>query len=582
MAHFDVILRGGTIVDGTGRERFVSDVGIAHGVIARIGNLGSDTADKVIDVTDQIVAPGVIDLHTHYEAQLHWDPYLTPSGWHAMTTAVVGNCGHGLAPVRPGMAERYMRMLENTEQIEYEAMSRALSWDWETFPEFLDHLRATPKGVNIATFLPINPLLSYVMGPDEAKKRPGTPEEKARLRVLLNEAMDAGACGFGLSYLGPNGNSHVDYDGSPMPCDVMDEEDIYLLCDVLRERGEGVIQILCELPGGVVRRDVAEKMAERAQRPILHTVTMGVEGSPEVHRDQLRWLDDVAKRGLKIYSQAMTARHWQEFRLFDYNVWDIIPDFRDISCAKTAAEKVAFAKQQDRRDRIAAVYDPVEMAGQTGLSLEGCILIDPHGSQEFSKYKDWRLENIAKDLNRSLIDTLFDIMVETEMEAHFCYEESSGADPDYAAEMLRNPRVLPGTSDGGAHAKFFSGGHWSTDMILWLTKEVEYFTLEEIHRLLNAHTAEVFGFRDRGILKEGYAADIMVYDYESLHFRRKRYIVANDMPDGSWRRVTKPTGLTYILVNGVITFINGEGTGATPGLLVSNTEHDPALALAAE
>ena len=582
MADFDILLRGGTVIDGTGAKRRVADVGIVGGIIARIGDLGARSADRVVDVAGLIVAPGVIDLHTHYEAQLHWDPFLTPSGWHGMTTAVVGNCGHGLAPVKPGMQERYMRMLENTEQIDYESMVKAVSWNWETFPQFIDHLRSLPKGVNIATFLPMNPLLSYVMGPEEAKKRPGTPQERARLRELLHEAMDAGACGFGLSYLGPDGNSHVDYDGSPMPCDVMDEEDIYNLCDVLRERDEGVIQILCELPGGVVRRDVAEKMAERAQRPIIHTVTMGVAGSPEVHRDQLRWLDSAAARGLKIYSQAQAARHWQEFRLFDYNVWDIIPEFRALSVAKTAADKVALAKEPERRARIQAVYDPVEMAGQTGLALEGCILIDAHGSPEFAKYTGQRLEEIAADLQRSLIDTLFDIMVATDMEGQFCYEESSGADPDYAAEMLRHPRVLPGTSDGGAHAKFFSGGHWSTDMILWLTKEVNYFTLEEMHRLLNAHTSEVFGFRDRGVLKEGFAADIMIYDYEHLTFKRKRYSVVHDMPDGSWRRVTRPEGISYILVNGKITFESGEATGATPGLIVSNTSHDPALRVAAE
>ena len=582
MAQFDILLRGGTVVDGTGRDRFVADVGIRDGVIARIGTIAADSAKKVIDVRGQIVAPGVIDLHTHYEAQLHWDPYLTPSGWHAVTTAVVGNCGHGLAPVRPGMKDRYMRMLENTEQIQYESMAKALPWNWETFPEFLDHLRSIPKGVNIATFLPVNPLLSYVMGPDEAKRRPATESERAEMRALLHEAMDAGACGFGLSFLGANGNSHVDFDGTAMPCDVMAEEDIYNLCDVLRERDEGVIQLLCELPGGTVRRDVAEKMARRSLRPVIHTVTMGVEGSPEIHREQLAWLDDAASRGLSLYSQAMSSRHWQEFCVLDYNVWDVYPDFRAISTATTVEEKIAVLQDEDRRARIRGFYNGPDMAGQTGMALEGCILTNACDDPVFGKYKEWHLQEIAQDRGQALTDTLFDIMIATRMGAEFCYEESSGADPEQCAEMLRNPRILPGTSDGGAHNKFFSGGHWSTDVILWMTKETNHFTLEEVHRLLNAHTSEVFGFRNRGLLKEGYAADIMVYDYDTLHFKRKRYLKVYDMPDGSWRRVTKPTGITYILVNGHITFVNGDCTGATPGLVVSNTDHDPTLALAAE
>lgn len=581
MAQYDVLLRGGTIVDGTGQERVVADVGIKDGIIAKIGQLPADSAVQTIDVKGLIVAPGIIDVHTHYEAQLHWDPYLTPSGWHGTTTAVFGNCGHGLAPCKPEMRERYMRMLENTEQIQYGSMRKALSWDWETFPEFMAHLKAMPKGVNVASFVPLNPLLSYVIGPDEAKTRPATAAERKRMRDLLNEAMDAGASGFGFSYLGAKGNSHVDYDGTAMPCDVMAEEEAYNLCEVLRERGEGLIQVLCELPGGIVRRDLAEELARRSQRPVLHTVMMSVEGSPQIHRDIMRWLDDAARRGLSVYSHAMTARHWQEFVAIDYNVWDVYPDFRDLSSAKTVADKLEILRDPERRARLRKVYNPQDMAGQTGLDLERLILIDAVDSAEFAKYKDWQLQDIAKKTASPIIDTLFDILIETRMMAQFCFEDSGGCNAEYATEMLSSSRTLPGVSDGGAHNKFFSGGHWSTDMIIWLVREERKFTLEQMHQLLNGRTAKVFGLKNRGLLVEGQAADIIVYDFDKLTFKRKRYIVLDDMPEGAWRRATQVEGMRYVLVNGEVTFVDGKCTGETPGMVVSNTGRESRLAMTA-
>jgi N-acyl-D-amino-acid deacylase len=572
MSQFDLLLRGGTIIDGTGQDRYVADIAIKDGVIAHIGTVAPERAAQVIDLHQQIVAPGVIDLHTHYEAQLHWDPYLTPSGWHGSTTAVCGNCGHGLAPCKPEMQERYMRMLENTEQIPYESMRTGLSWDWETFPEFLDHLRSLPKGVNVGTFLPVNPLLSYVIGPDEAKRRPATVAERARMRALLHEAMDAGACGFGFSYLGAKGNSHVDADGTAMPCDVMAEEEAYNLCEVLRERGEGVIQVLCELPGGIVRRDLAEELARRSTRPIIHTATLAVNGSPEAHRGTLRWLDDAASRGLSIYSQAITSRQWQEFTVLDYTAWDCIAEFRQLSYAKTIPEKLQLIQDPAYRAQVRTNYNPDELVGQAGILLEQLILNDACGSAEFKRFETWRIKDIAAELKRPLTDTFFDILVASGMHAQLCDDGARGANAQYAAEICRNPRTLPGLSDGGAHNKFFSGGHWSTDMIIWLARETQEMTLEEIHQLLSGRASEVFGLKKRGLLKPGYAADIIAYDFNALTYVRNRYEIVNDMPNGDWRRVTKVDGMRCVIVNGTPTFVDGVCTGNMPGKVISNAQ----------
>src|ERR1700722_12876411 len=216
VVEFDILIKNGTVVDGTGAPRVVADIGIKGGVIARLGSdIAAGKSDRVIDAEGRIVAPGTIDAHTHYDAQIHWDPYCTNSGWHGVTTNVVGNCGFGFAPCAPGSRDRHMRMMENTEQVPLGAMRKSLGWDWETFPQWIEHLKSVRKGVNIASYLPVNPLLIYVMGVDAAKSRPATQSERRTMKDMLNRAMDAGALGFGFSYQGLH-NTHVDYDGTPM------------------------------------------------------------------------------------------------------------------------------------------------------------------------------------------------------------------------------------------------------------------------------------------------------------------------------------------------------------------------------
>lgn len=236
MSGFDLVVKGGTIVDGTGAPRFLADIGICDGVITKIG-YGLDGA-QVIDARGKIVAPGVIDTHTHYDAQLHWDPYATNSGWHGTTTIGVGNCGFGLAPCRPDHRERYMQMMETTEQVPLNALRASLSWNWVSFPEWMEHLKALPKGVNVCNYVPVNPLLIYVMGLEEAKSRSATPEERERMKAELHKAMDAGAVGFGFSYQGEH-NTHIDCDGKPMPSDIMNLEDLYALAECCASGARG-------------------------------------------------------------------------------------------------------------------------------------------------------------------------------------------------------------------------------------------------------------------------------------------------------------------------------------------------------
>ncbi|NNL86505.1 MAG: amidohydrolase family protein, partial [Myxococcales bacterium] len=251
---YDLHIAGGTIVDGTRVPRYRGDVWIKDGVIAQLGGRAPGAARTTIDASGKIVAPGFVDLHTHYDAQIRWDPWCTISGWHGVTSVVLGNCGFGFAPVKPDFRERSMLTMTRTEAIPFASMEVGMDWDWETIPEYLDSLDRAPKGVNCIQYMPTASLMTYVMGLEAAKSRPATDAERAEMQRLLNEGMDAGLCGFSIQRLGPD-SVQADFDGSPMVTDTMCDEDILCLAAVLRERDEGFIQIT--QAAGRIKEDLA-------------------------------------------------------------------------------------------------------------------------------------------------------------------------------------------------------------------------------------------------------------------------------------------------------------------------------------
>src|SRR5258708_5099970 len=242
MTAFDLIIQGGMLFDGTRLPRYRADIGIKDGRVGKIGRLPAHEATKTIDANGLIVAPGFVDLHTHYDAQIYWDPYCTISGWHGVTSAVIGNCGFGFAPCRSDFRERSMLTMTRVEAIPYASMKAGMVWDWETIPEYLDSLDAAPMGVNCIQYMPTASLMTYVMGLEAAKSRPAPGTERKEMQRLLHDGMDAGLCGFSIQRMGVN-SVQTDFDGTPMVTDCMAEEDVFALCEVLAERDEGYIQI---------------------------------------------------------------------------------------------------------------------------------------------------------------------------------------------------------------------------------------------------------------------------------------------------------------------------------------------------
>ncbi len=572
MTNVDIHIKGGTVVDGARTPRFKADVWIKDGKILQIGGASPGAAKKTIDAAGLIVAPGFVDLHTHYDAQIRWDPYCSISGWHGVTSVVLGNCGFGFVPVKPAERERSMLMMTRTEAIPFESMKAGMQWDWETIPEYMDSLERAPKGVNCIQYLPTTSLMVYVMGLEAAKTRPATDAEKAEMKRLLHEGMDAGLCGFSLQRLGKD-SVQADYDGGPMVTDTMCDADILNLAEVLRERGEGFIQITQST--GKIKDDLAflERLAETAGRPVLHNAIAPSRNDPKVHQRSLAWLEKVRAKGLPIYGQTATVRTGFAYTLENWNLYDSSRAWRKLTTG-TREEKLEKMKDLSLRDALKAEFDSANrkleiIQAGIGGPIRNLIVSDVNGVAELEKYLGKSLSQIGAEENKHPIDIMLDFSIMGDLKVEFL-GPNRGFNADFMAEMTTGSEyTFPGVSDGGAHTKFFTGGAFTTDFISWLVRDESKITLEEAHYRLSSLPAKAAGFVDRGELKVGLAADVVVYGLNELA-AEPEWVgeIVHDFPANEWRRIKRAKGYHAIIVNGETTFVDGECTGATPGKLL--------------
>lgn len=580
MYGFDLVIKNGTIVDGTRFPRFSADIGVVDGKIAKIGHIADPGAARVIDAEGLIVAPGHIDTHTHYDAQIFWDPTCSNAGENGITTVVTGNCGFGFAPVHVRDRERAMLMMETTEQIPAIQMQTALPWSWESFPELVDAMRRTPKSVNLTMFLPINAVMFYVMG-EEAKHRRPTAAEIAEMKALVHDAMDAGACGISLSFMGRE-NNHVDVDGSPMPTDIMHKDDACAIASALAERQEGMIQVISQI-GPVGDRSISEELAKATDRPILHNVFSVSEYTPDLHRQSMAWLDAMnAQDGIEMYAATVICRAWNETELFNSPgcSLDALDVYRELTFCKTAEEKRAKLLDPEFRRRFNESYNPVMFEATAGGLADYTVIGMGPGSNDNKGYIGRTLGHIAAAENKSEVDAFIDTALESDLRIEL-KTPGIAVDPTKVADLLTHTHVLAGASDGGAHTKNFSGGQWTTDLMLWLVRDNPLMSLEEMHYRLSYQPARAMRIKDRGALVEGMAADILIYDLDELYFDQDRFEVVHDQPGGDWRRKARAGGYRYIFVNGEQTFERDRRTGATPGVYLGDAPSRPQIARAA-
>ena len=571
MARYDKIIKNGTIVDGLRTPRFTGDIGIKDGKVEAIGNIDASEGAEVLDATGLIVAPGFIDLHTHYDSQIFWDPYCTISGWHGVTSVAIGNCGFGFAPVKGTEEDRNRAMLtmSRNEAVPLESMQEGMPWDWETYPEFLNSLDRTPKGVNLLTYMPLTPLMAYVMGIEAAKSRPANEEEMTEMTRLMEEAMAAGACGWS-AQLGGENDVQRDYDGTSMITNVMSEDDLVSFARVLRKVGRGFIQ--CIGAG----KELTETLASESGRPVIWNVLAVATDQHGIampaYKETMAWLDDANSRGIRIFAQALTAENNFQFTLEDWNLFDSSPVWREMTIG-TVEERKEKLTDPERRTAAKEEYDNAPYGGAgVVFSFADLIVGEIEDAELRAENEGLTVGEIAERDGKHVIDAFLDLSVADNLQALFVTAPRPN-DMVAMKEMANSAFALPGVSDGGAHTKFITLGRYPTEFLALLVRDNEVMDLEAAHWRLSAYPALAAGFKDRGVLKEGSPADIVVYDLDTLEMGETEK--AYDFPAGAWRLIRKPKGYRWIMVNGGVTFEDGECTGATPGALLRHGTAQP-------
>ena len=561
MKEFDKIIKSGMVIDGSRGPRYKADIAIKNKKIVEIGHISSDRAVESIDAEGLIVAPGFVDLHTHYDAQLFWDPYCSISSWHGITTVVIGNCGFGFAPVEPSARERSMLSMTRVEAIPLASMREGMPWDWVTFPEYLDSVDRTAKAINIVPYVPLSPIMISVMGLKDAKSgRMPTDIEHSEMCRILEESLDAGGCGWSSQRLPPSGPAaaQLDYDGTPMPTDVMNNRTAIEFAKVLRKRNAGHMQTTMVTGNPEADQSHMEQLAKVSGRPIVFNVVQATDTKPHIHRRVLAWLERCRKEGTRVYGQGLTTDAGFAFNFIDWNLFDECPSWREATLG-SAEEKLVKLADPERRISLRREIPELVLGPFENIVVTGPV------SENSKKWLDHTIGLVATKTGKHPVDAMLDIVVEDKLETEFFSMPPNGK-LEYLREIVDNPYVLFGVSDGGAHTKFLTAGRYPTETLIKIVRENKMISLEDAHWRLSALPAQLAGCPDRGVLKVGAPADIIIYDYENMEILPSE--VTYDLPGGEWRRVQRAKGYKYIMVNGEITIKDDEQTNTYSGQLL--------------
>ncbi len=571
MAQFDTVIKDGMIIDGTRLPRYRADIGIKDGKIAKIGRINSGEGEKVLDASGLFVAPGAIDLHTHYDAPLHWDPYCTIGSWHGVTSVTIGNCGFGFAPVHAKDADRAMRSMERNEAVPYEAMKVSMPFNWESLGDWMNHIDGLPKGVNISQLVPITPLVSYVMGGwVEAKSRQPNDKEMAEIVNLFHGAMAAGANGWGAQRLiGFGASVQRDYDGSLMVSDMLSDEFYLTMAKALGEYDRGCIQytqasgsLEDPVTNSKVDMGFAGRLSETSNRPVMFNAIAVIDERAQVFRNQLQVLKEYNSRGVPLIGQAVTIRLDARFTFENWNLFDNVEAWR-IATLGSPEERRAKLANSDLRQAMREEYDQTKQPKALGDMAD--FIVTEVVKEDLKKYEGLSARQIADMENKHVVDAILDISIADNLKTEWI-SPVRNANPANCKELLDYPYIAAGISDGGAHMKFLTLGAYPTDLLMWMVRDNGLITQEEAHYHLSYLPAWAAGFKDRGCIREGLAADLMIYDLDKLNILPREIVY--DVPPNDWRRVQRAEGYRWLMVNGDVTFEDGKCTNALPGKLM--------------
>ena len=550
---YDLLIKNGTVIDGTGAPAQRADLAVSDGRIVAIGKFDG-SANRVIDASDCVVAPGFIDPHTHYDAQICWDSAVTPSPWHGVTSVVMGNCGVGIAPCRPFEREVAMRDLVNVEAIPFDVLDRGITWEWETFPEFMDAAERRSPAVNLGFLAPLTPFRRYVMG-EASMERAATPDERQRISLLLAEAMDAGAFGFSSTIL----NQHMGYGGKPLGCRNASAEEYSAYSNVLKQKNKGAIEVALTRQIAVLEDDqyeLLDLLLTESNRPVTFIAMFDRDDIPEAVRDTLRKAAPLIKRGARPQTSPLPLTREVNMR----NPFSFAPF---PSWARVFADQSKTAQAAVYADR--AFRDQFREDLKRPLTFGNWSRVRVHEvrSPALKQFEGQTIADIAKAQGKDGVDAFLDLTLQDDLEIEFTLSTFNHR-VDRMKEILANPDILIGLGDGGAHVDMLCDSGYPTYLLGTWVREHQVLTLEEGVRRLTSDPADFYGIKDRGRLKPGFAADITIFDPQTVgsgNRGERRY----DLPGGGKRMVMPSRGIQHTIVNGETVFAEGHVTEARAG-----------------
>ncbi len=577
----DLVIRGGMVIDGTGAPARRADVAVDGGLVSIVGTV-TLKGRREVDATGQIVTPGWVDIHTHYDGQVTWDPYLTPSCWHGVTTVVMGNCGVGFAPARPDRHEWLIGLMESVEDIPGSALAEGIKWDWETFPEYLDVLDAKPRVLDVAAQAPHGSIRAYVMGERGAKNEPATPEDIAEMARITKEAILAGAVGFSTSRT----QLHRAKDGEAMPGTFAGADEMIGIGRALGEAGHGVFEMASDM---MIPEDEFAWMTDFAKDTGL-PVTFGLLQSPvQPHkwRDLLKLTENAREEGAQITAQ-IACRPTGMVLGWQSTVHPFVRKaaYREIA-ALPFAQRLEHLKNPAVREAIISEAAPPP-PGLGAVLTHGFgrmfRLEQANGQLDYEPRAEDSIAALAERTGVSPETIVYDMLMENDGRGYIYLPLLNYAEFnfDHIAEMMHHPNTILSLSDGGAHCGVICDAGFPTYMLSYWARDRERgerLPLEQVVKMQTHDTARLYGLNDRGLLAPGMKADINVIDYEALDILPPEMIF--DLPAEGRRLIQRAKGYRATIVSGVVTFEDGEATGEMPGKLVRGPQMAP-TAMAAE
>lgn len=550
----DLVIRDGTLIDGTGAAARTGDVGIRDGRIVALGRVDG-RAKRTIDARGKVVAPGFVDIHTHYDAQIFWDRLLTISPWHGVTTVVMGNCGFGIAPTRAAHRELILKTLENVEGMSFDALVAGVGDDWpfETFPQYLDAIERRGSMINVGAMIGHTPVRLFVMG-EESTEREATEDEVAKMRAIVREALDAGALGFATS----QSPTHVGYAGRPVPSRAATLAEIETLASCLGDAGHGVMQATV---GRGFFIDELAGIQRQTSRPVTWTALLAGMLGPDGHKWVLQKTADLQKDGVAVVPQVSCRPLMVEFQFKAPFPFESLSFFKPVSAADRAGKARIYADPEFRRTFREHGHGGV-LAGR----WQDTTISDAPSQPSLNERN---LAEVAAERGVHPVDVALDLALASDLEARFRMAVTN-TDENIVGELLRDPTVVLGLSDAGAHASQLCDASFSTHLLGHWVREKRALSLEEAVRHLTSRAADLFGLAGRGRLASGAIADVVVFDPDTVGCSPLRRV--RDLPAGADRLVSDAIGVQAVVVGGVVIREDGrdalDGDAPLPGRLL--------------